>query len=359
MADVVLERVIKDYGGQIVVDGVDLAVRSGEFVTLLGPSGCGKTTCLRMIAGFIAPSSGRILLDDRDTTSVPPHKRNIGIVFQSYALFPSYTVGENIAFGLRVRKLPRAEIDARMREILKIVQLEHLVDRYPSQLSGGQKQRVALARAVVIRPDVLLLDEPLAALDLKLREDLQGEIRRIQKTLNITALFVTHDQGEALRMSDRIAVMRAGRIEQIDTPEKVYSRPANRYVAGFVGSTNLFEGRVVARETAQRYRVQLDNGRGEAVVEGAQSRDFAAGEPCLLAVRPEEVVLGGDGANSVAARVSDIQYSGANARLDLAAGEGATVFALLPGKSRLPAVGDEVRVSWKPESNFLLPAGDP
>ena len=223
------------YGDQPAVRGVDLIVRPGEFVTLLGPSGCGKTTCLRMVAGFVAPSRGRIIMGGRDITALPPYRRNTGMVFQSYALFPHKTVAENIAFGLRVRRLSRAEREARIAEALRLVHLEQFAARYPAQLSGGQRQRVALARAIVIRPDVLLLDEPLAALDLKLREELQVEIKRVQSALKITTLFVTHDQGEALSMSDRVAVMQDGRIIQIDTPEALYERPNSRYVANFVG----------------------------------------------------------------------------------------------------------------------------
>jgi len=358
MADVVIQHISKDYSGTTVLDDVSLEIRSGEFITLLGPSGCGKTTCLRIIAGFVEPTAGKVMMRGRDLTSLPAHKRNIGIVFQSYALFPSHTVYENVAFGLRVRKVPRKEIDERVRKMLETVRLEAFADRYPSQLSGGQKQRVALARAVVIKPDVLLLDEPLAALDLKLREDLQIEIRRIQKVLNITALFVTHDQGEALRMSDRVAVMRAGRIIQIDTPARVYSRPVNRFVARFVGSTNLFDACVIAREGEGRYRVRLDKGGIELLVDGPQSRHCGEGNPCTLAVRPEEMKIGGDGANVLRARVVNIQYSGPHTRIDLATEGGEPFFALLPGNVPRPVVGNALSVAWNPASNFLLSASD-
>jgi ABC-type Fe3+/spermidine/putrescine transport system ATPase subunit len=256
MADVRLENVEKRYGDQTVVRHLDLSVKPAEFVTLLGPSGCGKTTCLRMVAGFVTPTSGRIVMGGRDVTTLPPYRRNTGMVFQFYALFPHRTVAENVAFGLEVRRLPRAERDQRTAEALRLVRLEQLADRYPSQLSGGQRQRVALARAVVIKPDVLLLDEPLAALDLKLREELQFEIKRVQSTLNMTTLFVTHDQGEALSLSDRVGVMQEGRIVQIDAPEALYERPGSRYVANFVGRTNLIEVVVQAKEGAERYRVE-------------------------------------------------------------------------------------------------------
>ncbi len=245
----------KRYGGTVAVRGVDLTVAPGEFVTLLGPSGCGKTTCLRMVAGFVAPDSGRILMAGRDVTAAPPYRRNTGMVFQSYALFPHKTVAANVAFGMKVRRVGRAEMVERTREALRLVHLEQLADRYPSELSGGQKQRVALARAVVIRPQVLLLDEPLGALDLKLREELQVEIKRVQSTLDITTLFVTHDQGEALGMSDRVAVMRDGEIVQIDAPHALYERPNSRYVANFVGRTNLIEVVVAGRDARGDYTV--------------------------------------------------------------------------------------------------------
>ena len=241
MAGVVLDEVHKVYGDTVAVRSVDLQVAPGEFVTLLGPSGCGKTTCLRMVAGFVEPTAGRIMMAGRDVTHVPPHRRDTGMVFQSYALFPHKTVAANVAFGMRVRGVSRSETDERTREALRLVRLEQLAHRYPSELSGGQKQRVALARAVVIRPQVLLLDEPLGALDLKLREELQVEIKRVQSTLGITTMFVTHDQGEALGMSDRVAVMRDGEIVQIDTPNELYERPNSKYVANFVGRTNLIE----------------------------------------------------------------------------------------------------------------------
>ena len=220
MSQVRLDTVSKHYGAELAVDRVSLTIGEAEFVTLLGASGSGKTTCLRMVAGFVAPTSGRVFIGEADVTRLPPQKRDTAMVFQQYALFPHLTVAQNVAFGLKVRRLPRAEIEARVREVLDLVQLGAFAGRFPNQLSGGQKQRVALARAVVVRPKILLLDEPLGALDLKLREELQVEIKRVQSTLGVTTLFVTHDQGEALSMSDRIGVMHCGRIVQIDTPDE-------------------------------------------------------------------------------------------------------------------------------------------
>jgi ABC-type Fe3+/spermidine/putrescine transport system ATPase subunit len=238
----------KRYGATVAVDALDLDVREGEFVTLLGPSGCGKTTTLGLVAGFVTPTQGEIFLKGRPVAGLPPFRRDIGVVFQDYALFPHLTAGENIAFGLRMRKVPAAELAQRVQEALELVQLSGLAMRRPLELSGGQRQRVALARALVIRPTLLLLDEPLSNLDLKLREEMRIEIAGLQRRLRITTVFVTHDQGEALVMSDRIAVMNAGRIEQVGTPGDIYERPATRFVAEFIGRMNFFTagGRTVA-----------------------------------------------------------------------------------------------------------------
>jgi putative spermidine/putrescine transport system ATP-binding protein len=238
-----LAAVSKTFDGKVrAVDDITLDIAAGEFFSLLGPSGCGKTTTLRMIAGFEAPDSGRILVAGRDITDVPVHKRDMGMVFQAYALFPHRTVAENVAFGLRMRGLPKAVIAARVAEALARVELSGLEERKPGQLSGGQQQRVALARALVIRPPVLLCDEPLGALDRKLRQQMQFELKQLQKELGVTLVFVTHDQEEALAMSDRIAVMNAGRIEQIGAPAEIYDRPSTRFVADFIGEINLIEG---------------------------------------------------------------------------------------------------------------------
>jgi len=239
-----LEGVEKRYGDVVAVDGIDLDVRDGEFFSMLGPSGSGKTTTLRMIAGFERPTAGRVLLHGRDVTDTPPFNRDVNTVFQDYALFPHLSVGDNVAYGLMVRKVPRAERTARVTEALRMVRLEGYDRRKPSQLSGGQRQRVALARALVNRPRVLLLDEPLGALDLKLREEMQIELKAIQQQVGITFIYVTHDQEEALTMSDRLAVFNAGRIEQLGSPAEVYERPRTRFVAGFVGTSNLLTGEV-------------------------------------------------------------------------------------------------------------------
>ena len=243
-----LAGIEKRYGTTVAVAAVDLEVRQGEFLTLLGPSGCGKTTTLGLIAGFFAPSAGEIFLKGRPVAGLPPFKRDIGVVFQDYALFPHMTAGENVAFGLRMRGLPKEEIRTRVDEALELVQLRGLAHRRPLELSGGQRQRVALARALVIRPTVLLLDEPLSNLDLKLREEMRVEIAGLQRRLRITTVFVTHDQGEALVMSDRIAVMNAGRIEQLGTPAEIYEKPATRFVAEFIGRMNFLrmDGKTIA-----------------------------------------------------------------------------------------------------------------
>ena len=239
---IVLEGVRKEFGDFVAVERADFAIARGEFFSLLGPSGCGKTTLLKMIAGFEQPTSGKVMLEGVDVSNVPPHKRNVNTVFQQYALFPHMSMLDNVAFGLRAKKVPAGEARRRAREMLDVVKLGEFAHRRPAQLSGGQQQRVALARALVNMPAALLLDEPLAALDLKLREAMQLELKRIQREVGITFIFVTHDQGEALTMSDRIAVMSRGRVEQIGTPEEIYDQPASIFVAGFIGSANLLPG---------------------------------------------------------------------------------------------------------------------
>lgn len=355
MADVVLENVSKSYGATVAVRQANLHVAPGEFVTLLGPSGCGKTTCLRMVAGFVEPTSGRIVIDGRDVTAVPPYRRNTGMVFQSYALFPHKTVAANVAFGLKVRRAARGEIVERTKEALRLVHLEHLSERYPSELSGGQKQRVALARAVVIRPQVLLLDEPLGALDLKLREELQIEIKRVQSTLGITTLFVTHDQGEALGMSDRVAVMRDGEIVQIDTPRALYERPNSQYVANFVGRTNLIEVVVCSRDEHGGYIVESrDTPAATFEVSGQQHSAFQPGERCLLAARPEHFSIGIANINTIRATVQDVTYRGSSWNVDLCGSHKTPLTAHVRSGSVIPVTGETVEVSWSASRCFLL-----
>ena len=355
MADVVLEQVRKAYGNIVAVRSVDLRVAPGEFVTLLGPSGCGKTTCLRLVAGFVEPDAGRILVGGQDIRNVPPYRRNIGMVFQSYALFPHKTVAANVSFGLAMRGVSRADTEAQTKEALRLVQLEALAERYPSELSGGQKQRVALARAVVIRPQVLLLDEPLGALDLKLREELQVEIKRVQSTLGITTLFVTHDQGEALGMSDRVAVMRDGEIVQIGAPHTLYERPNSEYVANFVGRTNLIKVTVRGPEAGGGIPVEYAGVPGTMfTVTGEQHGVFAAGERCMLAARPEHFGIGTAEANVTTATVLDMTYRGSVWNVELTGGRNEPFSALVRSGDAVPARGEAVSLSFAPSRCFLL-----
>ena len=280
MSSVVLEGVRKQYGAAVAVDDLSLRVEEGEFVTLLGPSGCGKTTTLRMVAGFIDPTTGRIAIGGRDVTQLPPHKRNTGMVFQNYALFPHMTVAANVAFGLEMRRVARSEIAGRVKQALDRVRLAQYADRYPRQMSGGQQQRVALARALVIAPDVLLLDEPLSNLDAKLRGEMRSEIRELQRQLGLTAILVTHDQEEAFAVADRMMIMNAGRVEQTGRPAEVFEEPSSRFVADFIGVANLLPGRVVQA--------------GTLVLSGGEqirfTQPFHAAD-ALLAIRPERLQI--------------------------------------------------------------------
>ena len=282
---ITFENVTKRFGKMVAVDNVSLSIQEGEFFSLLGPSGCGKTTLLRMLAGFETPTEGRILIDGKDVSLVPPNKRPVNMVFQSYAVFPHMTVADNVAYGLMVDRVGKAERDRRVEEALDLVQLHGLAQRKPDQLSGGQRQRVALARALVKRPRVLLLDEPLSALDAKLRDQMRGEVRELQQRLGITTLFVTHDQAEALSMSDRVAVMGEGRIAQEGTPAEIYQRPQTRYVADFVGKVNLVDATVVEWTSSDTVALAALGQRIAAPCPGG----VAAGEQVLLSIRPEEV----------------------------------------------------------------------
>jgi len=348
MAFLDLEQLRKSFGAQVAVEGFDLAVGEGEFVSFLGGSGCGKTTTLRMVAGFESPDAGRLVLAGADITRVSPHQRNIGMVFQNYALFPNLTVAENVAFGLRVRRLPRAEVRQRVDQMLGLVHLADYGGRFPHQLSGGQQQRVALARALATRPRVLLLDEPLSALDARIRQHLRTEIRSLQKDLGITTIYVTHDQEEALSLSDRIVVMDRGRIEQVGTPAEVYHRPANAHVAGFVGHLGVLEG---FGTTDGRFAVA-----GQVL---AAPRPLASGGPVRWSLRPETLVLdppAGDGPALVTlrGRVVSVAFLGSVLRTLVAVGDQVLpVDAFVDPRAPQPRVGAEVVVGWSPEAGWL------
>jgi spermidine/putrescine ABC transporter ATP-binding subunit len=306
-ADVILRHVTKAYGPVVAVSDLSLEIPRGIFLSLLGPSGCGKTTTLRLIAGFEQPSQGDILIRGQRVNLVPAYRRDFSMVFQNFALFPHMTVAGNVAFGLRMRGLPHKERDARVREALHLVHLAGFEERYPRQLSGGQQQRVALARAIVVRPAVLLLDEPLGSLDKKLREEMQVELRQLQREIGITTVFVTHDQDEALTLSDRVAIMNAGRIEQMGTPRELYERPATDFVANFLGVSNIFRGRVAGRE-GEEALVALGAVRIRVPWEPA----FEVGGAVRVAVRPEKIRLAPRGqAGGIPARVRHVVYLGA------------------------------------------------
>ena len=349
MARLQLSGLTKAYGDFRAVAGVNLDIAQGELVVLLGPSGCGKTTTLRMIAGFVAPTAGEIRLGGRDITGQPPWKRNTGLVFQSYALFPHLTVAENVAFGLRMRKLPQARIDAKVTEVLRLVRLEGLSERLPRELSGGQQQRVALARALVIEPDILLLDEPLSNLDAKLRHDVRVEIRELQKKLGLTTVMVTHDQEEALTMADRLVVMSNGQVQQVGSQRDLYEHPANAFVAGFVGRTNFLHGRV---ETPGVFRSES----------GLRIRchDGAAVNGRTLALRPERLSLSTapDAAadNCFPGTVEFASYLGGILEYHVRLTPQDRLLVQAPNKlaDSAHAVGDSVHLHWPAEASLVL-----
>jgi spermidine/putrescine transport system ATP-binding protein len=322
---------------------------------MLGPSGCGKTTTLKMIAGFEQPTAGQVFLEGEDVSHTPPHKRNVNTVFQQYALFPHMSVFDNVAFGPRSKKLPEAEVKTRVSEMLDVVRLGEFAQRRPAQLSGGQQQRVALARALVNYPSALLLDEPLAALDLKLREAMQIELKRIQREVGITFVFVTHDQGEALTMSDRIAVMSEGRVEQVGAPVDIYARPETLFVAGFIGSANLLPGTIVSSDGAGT-RVLLLDGTQVVVAAGnsASSTSLSQGNQVTVMLRPEQVVLGDVGDMKVF--VTDTVFQGSSVRVVGRTTNNTEISAIVPAGAsvKAPSAGETVSMQWHASAPYLL-----
>lgn len=354
-----IRDVVKRFGDFTAVNHVHLSIQAGEFFTLLGPSGCGKTTLLRMIAGFDAPDAGQILLDGQDMVQTPPEKRPVHTVFQNYALFPHMRVSENIAFPLRMAKVPAAEIATRVQEVLEKVHLASMGQRYPHELSGGQKQRVAIARALVNRPRLLLLDEPLAALDLKLREQMQIELINLQKEVGITFVYVTHDQGEALALSHRIAVMNKGEVAQLDLPENIYSYPKNRFVADFIGTCTLLEAKVLGRD-GEDLRLELP---GAGPVLAPATEQAQAGQTGTLAIRPEKIRIG----PQLEVQAHECHFSG-TVHDQLYLGDVTIYFVELPngmivealrpnsapGITKFFEVGDAVEIAWHRDAGRYL-----
>jgi putative spermidine/putrescine transport system ATP-binding protein len=344
-----INNVRKSFGPVTVVQDFNLEVGRGEFVSFLGPSGCGKTTVLRMVAGFEEPSAGSIVVGGKDITRLKPNQRNVGMVFQAYALFPNLTVAQNIAFGLKVAGAPKAEIDKRVAEMLEIIKLPQFGDRYPYQLSGGQQQRVALARALAPKPKLLLLDEPLSALDAKVRVSLRDEIRSIQRELGITTIFVTHDQEEALSISDRIVVMYGGKAEQVGTPFEIYNRPSTKFVANFVGTLNVLEG-TVSDAAAGKVRINSEEISMKGKLNGS-----VTGETLSLALRPEAISLGRRPGNdaSLTGEISDVHFLGSVIRVRVGlGGDTVSLDTFNNSSTPPPAVGQKTEISFA--SNDLL-----
>jgi spermidine/putrescine transport system ATP-binding protein len=346
-------------GDVAAVEQVDLVIGEGEFFSLLGPSGCGKTTTLRMIGGFEEPTQGRILLQGKDVVGVPANHRDVNMVFQSYALFPHMSVYENVAFGLRRKSVAAPELKQRVNAMLELVQLEGKSDRRPRELSGGQQQRVALARALVNRPRALLLDEPLAALDLKLRQAMQLELKRIQREVGITFVFVTHDQNEALTMSDRLVVMNAGRIEQLGSPREVYEHPRTRFVAGFIGTSNLLNGSVARLDGATA--IIAANDPESVSVPNATAAGAVVGQPMHLTVRPEKIVIGTQqpvpGRCTVRGTVTEVVYLGTSTHYTVDTRYGSDLSVYVQNSSDaedVAARGEAVWLSWRPEHSLAL-----
>ena len=355
---VAVRNLTKRFGPLEVVSGINLAIEEGEMFTLLGPSGCGKTTLLRLIAGFYAPDEGEVCFDERKVNDVPPHERGIGMVFQNYALWPHMTVFENVAYGLKLQNIGRPEITARVTGALEKVKLTGLGDRYPGQLSGGQQQRVALARALVLNPKILLLDEPLSNLDAKIRVQVRAEIRKLQKELGITTVYVTHDQEEALTLSDRIAVFNQGKVLQVGPPKELYERPANRFVADFIGINNLIEGTVQSID-AQHRQLTVKSAFGE--LSALLDDRLQVGDRCILCIRPENAAFGGEaaaGRNLVKGRIAFAAYLGNAVRYDVELAQGVIFKVDIrdPWHHEQLPMGSAVSLSFPISSTVAIPA---
>jgi spermidine/putrescine ABC transporter ATP-binding subunit len=342
---VVMEGVERRFGQTVAVESLDLSIREGEFLTMLGPSGCGKTTTLRIIAGFVDPTAGKIFLDGREIVGIPPNRREVGMVFQNYALFPHLNVADNIAFSLKQRRVSAEKRSARVKELLQLVKMEGFESRFPAELSGGQRQRIAIARAIAHPPKILLMDEPLGALDLKLREEMQQELRALQRTLKITTLYVTHDQTEAMAMSDRIVVMNKGRVEQVGTPKDIYQRPASRFVASFVGKINIVAiGKL--RSLMMRDVVLPPSWKGASALS-------------VLGLRPESISFASEeflrnDTNVVKGSVRDVVFLGNHAKIIVTLDPETIMELAVPVTSSIPSCGDDVRLCWKSDHAIVF-----
>jgi putative spermidine/putrescine transport system ATP-binding protein len=343
-----VEGLCKRYGATTALEPTQLSVREGEFLTLLGPSGSGKTTLLQLVCGLVELTEGRVVIDGRDQSGTPVHQRDIGLVFQHYALFPHLTVAENIAFPLKMRSRPSAEIGKRVGEALEMVHLGHLAERFPRELSGGQQQRVALARCFVYQPSIILMDEPLGALDKKLREHMQMEIKRLHRESGATIIYVTHDQEEALALSDRICLMNHAKIEQLGTPQAIYERPRTAFAADFIGISNILRGEFSGVNGSRRLETKF----GRFTL----PRDCACdGESGALVVRPENLRIGPDAENRVEGRIREIVYAGSETRIIAAIGEDELMTLRLPSGEAVPSLGETIAIGWDRDKAVLVP----